>query len=222
MIKVEYGLKVGADFIVGTGTGSISSDDRTVTVIPQVKAEIAGQPLIPGSTIKGLVRWEAAALCGFLDIWTCDGRLGKNRTLCGVNHQGICPVCAIFGSNLYPSALHFSTPEIQSPTSNELKRRAFNAVDPKTGTVEEHKLFFLEMARGGEFKGWIEQYGPLPDPLFHDDRIPRMIDTILRASLGMVRAIGGGKSRGHGSCQFTVDRWPTPDEIKEVGKSWLF
>jgi len=212
MISILYNLKIESDFLIGTGTGSISSDDQTVT-------DNNGNLIIPGSTIKGLLRWEAAALCDYLGIYTCDGRMGEEYHLCGIHDDKLCPLCAIFGSVRHQSAFHFSSAE---PTGeSKLSRRAFNAINPETGAVKDTGLFFYDMARGGSFNGSIEQFYSLPEPILKDGNGIQLLETLLKTSLGMVRAIGRGKSRGHGACKFEIESWPTSDQIKEV-KSWRF
>lgn len=215
MEPIKYLLSVDSDFLIGTGSGSIAADDLT-------QQDPEGKPIVPGNTIKGLIKWEFEAICDFFNIDVCDSTLKKDSKLCGVNRDldMLCPVCAVFGSTRFPSPFHFSTLRLNSeePDSGKcVRRRAFNSIVPKTGTVDEGKLFMFKMAKQASFTGEITQYRPFPSELdlqFDVDQLK----ILLKLSMGMVRAVGSRKSRGQGNCRIELieAQWPSVEQIKEV------
>jgi len=215
MQNLDYTLIVDSDFLIGTGSGSILADDLT-----QTGAD--GNPVIPGNTIKGLIRWEFESLCDFLNIDCCDGSLGDDSSLCGLKERSkiICPVCAVFGSTRFPSAFHFSTLNMISngkDKEDSTRRRAFNSIDPDTGTVDEGKLFMFKMANNAEFEGSISRYRPIPGD-YEMVLSTEKLAVLLKLSMGLVRAVGSRKSRGQGNCRIVLknNQWPSIDQIKEV------
>lgn len=169
-IKIETALSVGA----GGSSGTLA--DKSIL------RDGVGQPIIPGSQVKGKTRWAIEQLLRTLgkDIPTPfeeDANIMEKKTL----------VKALFGTPQQRSPLRFAnlcTEEKQSHI------RPSVSINRKRGTADESRLFFEESTIAGiRFVHETAIAGDLQDERHA---------ALLWAALRSIDRWGGAKSRGFG------------------------
>ncbi len=226
-MRIEIGLKVTLDtpFSIGTGAMADSIADK-----PLIK-NAEGWPIIPGSSLKGLIRHECERIIRSLiptfdDQWSCRPPLAQNMCKTG----SICPVCRIFGSPWYPAPIIFD--DLVLATENEEPPRAWKelhrlrktnlrfgvGINRSRNVVAEDLLYAAET------------FAP-PQALVYQGRIwgtlgERREVALLLAGLQSASAIGGDRSRGLGWCQIEValtldGQSVSPSELLQELDQWL-
>ncbi|HCU38304.1 MAG TPA: CRISPR-associated RAMP protein [Armatimonadetes bacterium] len=202
-------------FRIGTGRDI----DAHTPDLPIAK-DAFGQPFIPGSSMKGAVRsaveavvramkpgapMEVACLCtGKPDDSCVPPALRKelvkqaatDQELAKLLRDHMCPVCCVFGSPWFAGKLRFRdlmllTPPDRGPTS---EMRDSVAIDRDTGTASSGQLFSYEVAPAGLA---FDFHASLDNP--SDTELGMALIGIKLLEQGDIR-IGGGTSRGLGSC----------------------
>jgi len=145
--------------------------------------------IIPGTTIKGFLRWEMESLLKSAGIYVC-----KESKRC---HSKPCLLCSIFGNKSIPSRIRVEN--ACSDTKRSIKKTGSLIERNRRRTVSSYEI---ELAPPGiqysgriilentELKG--VRYASLGAILF-------MMDYVNATKA----AIGGGKTRGMGICKFT-------------------
>jgi len=196
---------------------------------PLVK-DAGGRPIIPGSSLKGLVRHECERIIRSLiptydEQWACHPPLAQN--MCKTNP--LCPVCRVFGSPWQPAPVTFDnlvlTMESENPPRTwqnlsgvrRTELRFGVGVNRSRNVVAENLLFSTET------------YVP-PQVLVYQGRIWGMLEerrevALLLAGLQSVSALGGDRSRGLGWCHIevrvTLDDSPVlPNELLQELDQW--
>lgn len=211
-MKLEIELEVLSAICVGS-----TADVQGVGVDKATSRDADGKLIIPGSTLKGRLRWECERIARALDWQVCEAPQPDNMCPYYWHHRGIqedrfCSLCAIFGAPSKPSPLSFSdatlskgderlqnTPVFQLRRSvNE--RRPFDAqirpgvsISRSRRAALSERLFFLETSAPNarfRFKATIEGVG-----LSDQQR------ALLLAGLRSLSLVGGGRSRGLGWVQ---------------------
>lgn len=213
-LRITYCLRAQSGILIGSTAEVLSIGvDKTTMRRRHASAKTQGEPLIPGSTIKGKLRNECERLLAALGEPIC--RAPRAETMCWHNQSAgdgesqLCAVCQMFGCPTRKSRLFFSDarllwqPETAAADDGKsthalvdvsrfaTRTQAGVSVSRKRRTVEEERLFLLE--RGVEgllYQGEISGY--LPDATYG-----RQL-TVLLAAMEQLLAIGGGKSRGAG------------------------
>ena len=156
-----------------------------------------GRPLIPGSHVKGKLRWAAEQLLRALNH---DVPAPFDAT---VEQSGL--IRAVFGSPVSPSPLRFAG--LAADVRPQLARlpgaapvRPSVALNRRRGTAEDQRLLLQELAPHGLiFRADPAIEGRL-DSLAHA--------ALLWAALRLTERWGGGKSRGLGWCAVSAEfRW---------------
>ncbi len=224
-MQIEIDLKVILDtpFSIGTGAMADSVADK-----PLIK-DAEGRPVIPGSSLKGLVRHECERIIRsliptFEDQWPCHPPLAKD--MCKAD--SLCPVCRIFGSPWYPAPITFenlilATESGEPPRTwkelHSLRKTNLRfgvGINRSRNVVAEDLLYSTET------------YAP-PQALVYQGRIwgtlrERREVALLLAGLQSVLAIGGDRSRGLGWCQIEVavtldgQSVPPSELLQELGQ----
>lgn len=172
-----------------------------------------GKLIIPGSTLKGRLRWECERIARALDWEVCDAPQPDNMCPHFWRHQDkradkFCILCEIFGAPGSRSALRFSnaalvrderlrsTPVLQ-PGKSVNERRSFDAqirpgvsISRARRAAFSERLFFTETIVPNarfHFQALIE--GDLPSDQHR---------ALLLAGVRSLSLVGGGRSRGLG------------------------
>ncbi len=177
--RIKAELHITSDLHVGTGTGVGRVVDE------EVRKDSNGWPYIPGSTLKGLARWQAERL----------PKLGEREV-----------VASLFGDQGEPHGkVHFG--DARLPRAGLTKLRPTTVLgrssrDRKTGRAKDDHLFRLEDATKGTYTAILEAPSGLDD-----DEI-----LLLIAALRRIEAIGGQRRRGKGQAEVsvTVEQGPAP------------
>jgi len=203
---IEWNVRFLSPPFIGAGPTTADADRATVR-------DAAGNPIIPGSSVKGRLRHHCERIARALKVACCEGPQAdmtcpnyyfrsseKGPDLVASHEHPFCPVCLIFGSPWLPSPLHFSDwhcemeDELDKDTWEALEKTALRTgigMNRYTRTVQEGRLFVTRTvapALPAVFKGRAQ--GFLPAALG--------LEALLHAGVLDVCRVGGGNSRGLG------------------------
>lgn len=207
-MKLEIELEALSALCVGS-----TADVQGVGIDKATTRDADGKLLIPGSTLKGRLRWECERIARALDWDVCQSPQADNMCPYYWHHRSeqegrFCDVCQIFGSSARRSVLWFgnatlkdderlrSTPVLQCGKSvNE--RRPFDAqirpgvsISRARRAAFSERLFFTETSTPNArfcFQAVIE--GALSSDRHR---------ALLLAGVRSLSLVGGGRSRGLG------------------------
>ena len=177
-----------------------------------------GQPFVPGSQIKGVLRHQCERLAVALNLDTVDPHAGTEQRglrltqhfqplakssllidrLFGTRYQGEC----LFVTNALP---------LDSDRCSATAITTRIAIDRVTGTVMERHLFTTELADGEiDLRGQIRARHPAAVLTQDDDGFPYEY-SLLVAGILSLDTFGGDKSVGMGRCKMSIEaeslRW---------------
>jgi CRISPR/Cas system CSM-associated protein Csm3 (group 7 of RAMP superfamily) len=206
-IELDLGLRPLSAWHVGTGYGLAGVlDARTVRTGE-------GTLYIPGSTVKGRVRYHFRRAMDPLGIAGCEP-----AQPCRDPHA-LCPLCSVFGSIRRSGALFFSDLRLVED-QEDLARldggryRSLFEHDTRTnvmisrlrGVAFEQRLFTTEVGTPelylvGDIRGRLNPCGRVLT--VNAQTVPKDV-AVLVAAIRMVTHLGGRKSRGLGRCRFEI------------------
>ena len=178
-----------------TGSGE-EPQDNVLTIF-----RAAGEPVFPGSGLKGLFRSRAEYILR---------SVGATPLPCSDQQCGVCWTCEVFGSGGghdaaseavgVRSAIRIPDAAVRDPVE---VRRTHIAIDRFTGGVLPTALYTMEALESGSFTVHIEPLSAL------GERRAREIRSVLRLVLedlddGII-GVGGGVARGYGSVSVEFD-----------------
>jgi CRISPR/Cas system CSM-associated protein Csm3 (group 7 of RAMP superfamily) len=207
-MKLEIELEVLSAICVGS-----TADVQGVGIDKATTRDTDGKLIIPGSTLKGRIRWECERIARALDWDVCQSPQADNMCPYYWHHSGaqeekFCDICHIFGSSARRSTLWFGdaklkdderlrdTPVLQSRKSvNE--RRPFDAqvrsgvsISRARRAAFSERLFFTETsAPNARFRFQAVIEGDLSSDRHR---------AFLLAGVRSLSLVGGGRSRGLG------------------------
>lgn len=173
---------------------------------------VRGDPFVPGSQLKGVLRSQCEQLALALDLeainphaatWDDEQNLLDHFTplansklivdrLFGSRYQGEC----LFVTNAMPVA---------SDVENKAVVQTRTAMDRATGTVMEQHLFTTELVEGEiNLRGKIRGRHPAEILTQYDDGFPYEY-ALLVAGILSLETIGSDKSTGLGRCQVNLE-----------------
>lgn len=213
MIQIDYTVTLRSPLRVATGIGRAGWLDNTVT------RDADGQPLLPGSSLKGRTRAAAFRLARGLGAVTHAPSLETSG--CSVT-EAPCLICRIFGAAQWPGRLHFADSHLDPRLANLLASldhlehsrqdtsspaaglafgrvvRSNTAIDRRRRVVLPGRLFTYEAIDSTvTFVGTIE--GEIRDAAADHGEI-----ALLVAALESITHLGGAKGRGMGRCTITA------------------
>jgi CRISPR-associated Csx10 family RAMP protein len=214
-IRVTGSLLVG-----GVSPPSLISDRATARTK-------TGEPYLPASALKGLIRHSLGRLLAGAGITCCAGA-GPELTCSG---DDPCPVCRLFGRPGQEGKVKFSDAHLapnqagmgslfseggpgapNRPTGLGYTMRPGLAVFRKTGTaLEDHLFFFESTALPGEELLFTADLTVLAELAPEEE-------TWLKAAAAAVLAVGAGKTRGLGAARMAIISHPRESE-KEPGRA---
>lgn len=147
-----------------------------------------GQPFLPGSTLRGFLRDIALGTDQSL-AERLFGFAGTDGSLCGA--------VRVYDALMVSAGQ--APPELQSPSRHTGIRHGV-ALDPITGTAEEHKLFRCEyIPPGSAFHLEIEADG------LEEGELPRLLSLLDWWDGSMAAAVGKGVSKGWGRLRCALE-----------------
>ncbi|MCS6861051.1 MAG: RAMP superfamily CRISPR-associated protein [Abditibacteriales bacterium] len=207
-MKLEIELEVLSAVCVGS-----TADAQGIGVDKATARDADGKLIIPGSTLKGRIRWECERIARALGWEVCDAPQTDNMCPYFWHHRGVsddkyCIICETFGGSARHAALWFgdaaladdvrlrNTPVLQRGKSVS-ERRPFDAqirpgvsISRARRAAFSERLFFTETSAPNarfRFRALIEG-----DPPSHKHR------ALLLAGVRALSLVGGGRSRGLG------------------------
>ncbi|MCY4521083.1 MAG: RAMP superfamily CRISPR-associated protein [Caldilineaceae bacterium] len=206
-LDLHYSINWQGDWHVGSGYESAATD-RLVRRMPH-----NGQPFVPGSQIKGLLRHQCERLATSLQAAVVDPHAGNpenDRRLV----EGFVPLAnselvidRLFGTRYQGECLFVTNALSDSEEgSAALQTRARTAMDRVTRTVKEGNLFTTQLAdRSFSLQGSLRARHPAGVLTQEDEGFPYEY-ALLVASLLTLNAFGGDKSVGLGQCSIKLTR----------------
>lgn len=198
-VKLELNIKTQSPLHIGSGLGWAGIVDRTVV------RNGAKAAYIPGSTLKGKVRYHCERLARRL-----NEKLTCGNSICKTDKR--CIICRLFGSPFMPGSLTFHDALLVEELGGELAKSHLNTrtnvqISRARRVALEQHLFTSEHAVPQLlFTSTVE--GNLPAKSTEglvDDDLPFEI-WLLLSGIRLVEMLGGGCSRGSGSCLITPQK----------------
>jgi len=167
-----------------------------------IEVDARGNPIIPGSSVRGRVRAHFERLVRALGQPVC--RPPRPETMCPHvdlgREDGFCLACQVFGSAWLPGSVAFDDltmpPELAVP--NLLPVRTGVSVNRKLASAEAKRLLVVEVADPTAVSGDLQFEGEVTGDL------SRLHIGWLLAAIRMVTCLGGGKARGFGEVSLAV------------------
>ncbi len=212
-------------FHIGSGVAG-----ETALIKPLLKAA-RGDPYLPGSALKGVLRHEAERIVRALTDSEAACRSPRAETMCpqwnpstvgytNEREESFCPVCCAFGSPAYPSPFLFGDLQAEVEDSEAITPTDLRygvSVSRYRGAAAEQRLYMTEVASAAPMiplEGHIE--GHLSDSMGKGPL------ALLLAAIGALQMIGGGRSRGLGWLNLEVSQPPLdPSQTRKELKVWL-
>jgi CRISPR/Cas system CSM-associated protein Csm3 (group 7 of RAMP superfamily) len=184
------------------GSGAIRPDPG-----PKVAAIVrsAGTVIIPGSSVKGVLRSRAEYICRVSAIPTCAGTAPST---CPTERP--CPPCRIFGRPANANGDGSRRAAIAIPdavvTDAIVETRQHVALDRFTGGARDKLLYSDEVLVAGQFTIQLDELAP---PLSRADTA--LIDATLQDLHDGLIGLGARTTAGYGTVHITDPAWTAPD-----------
>ncbi|MGQ9569607.1 MAG: RAMP superfamily CRISPR-associated protein [Thermodesulfovibrionales bacterium] len=194
-------IKFESDFHIGSGLGKEGYIDSLFV------KDSNGNPVIPGQTLKGIIRDSCMRIANSFGI------------KCSNNRKCTCHICEIFGKPSRPGKYLFTPAYLKGGDEDkEYPVRKRTSIDKETGTAKEEALFSTEVApKDLEFEFFIK-----PNPAYKSN--PNKLELklelnliILKAGILWTREIGGNRRRGLGHCRMIIEEPPIDKEQLKKG-----
>lgn len=195
-VRIVYRIMARSGVLIGSTADVLSIGVDKTTMRRRRVSELEQQaPLIPGSTLKGKIRYECERILRHLGREVCHSP--RAETMCPHDVQvknPPCPVCQIFGGSGLPARLFFGdalTRDDEGIAPYLTRVQAGVALSRKRRTAEDERLYYIERGvKGIIYEGTIDGY--LDDALAHQQL------ALVMAAIERLCAVGGSKSRGSG------------------------
>jgi CRISPR/Cas system CSM-associated protein Csm3 (group 7 of RAMP superfamily) len=206
--EVTYNLKFRTPVSIFTGLGIAGILDRAILRTakwrpnPQ-KAPVSGLPYIPGSSVKGRLRFFAERMV-HSEIWEAIKPLHPGYGVICKDVQNACMICKIFGNASIPSLLRVC----DAHPSPEMQHLIHMILEAGRNPVLQSDTEIRPGIALSRFRR-----GALRDHLFMEEAVPTMVFTgtmildsaitederrFLRAAGSLVDSIGARKASGRG------------------------
>lgn len=233
MDAIQVNLFFATPFHVGGGVSGESALFRPIL------KDALGQPYIPGSTFKGVVRHEAEKLVRGLRGDEALCRAPRPETMCPQTpkYAHFCPVCRTFGSPALPSLWHFADFRLQNQEDTQVSSvttwRYGVGLSRYRGAAAENLLYATETVTAAPyvtFTTTIRRTAAIgSDPGSPGDFCYSISEAELKgatallcAALGSLTMLGGGRSRGLGWVNVEVSAPGLEmSQVKEDLQLWL-
>ena len=221
MLKIKYKINFLSEYHIGDGFSFAGIVDNAII------KDGKGRLIMPGHTIKGIVRDALETLLSCYNVPCCNGTLENEGELCGVfppeKSDERCFICQIFGSPFSKGNFYF-TPAVYEERYREgivkdnvkdlllpsqFRTSAHNKIDRETGRAAEKHLFTYQLGTSAE-----AFYGEITDIAHSNNEVEKdKCEVLLIAALRLVRGIGGRRRKGWGRCTIEIIE---PENWKEI------
>lgn len=207
-MKLEIELEVLSALCVGS-----TADVQGVGIDKATTRDVDGKLIIPGSTLKGRLRWECERIARALDWDVCQSPQADNMCPYYWHHRSVqeerfCDICQIFGSSARHSALWFGTAKLKdderlrnTPVLQSRKfvneRRPFDAqirpgvsISRARRAAFSERLFFTETSAPNAHLRF--------EAVIEGDLASDRHRALMLAGARSLSLVGGGRSRGLG------------------------
>lgn len=199
-IKIETALSVGA----GASKPAIGVDKG-------MARDARGRVIIPGSSIKGKLRFECERILrGLNPLLVCEPP--RPETMCPqyalpgeadklVPQRRLCAVCRLFGSPWFKGSLLFSDAKLMDGEAwkgLDSQIRPGVSISRRRRVAEDEKLFFIETS--------LPQTGMIFEETIRGEISDEKEVALILGGLRCLCAIGGGKSRGLGWSSIEISK----------------
>lgn len=204
-------VSIAGPWRIGTGEQPPAGSKKPIPL-----RRLGGKPVVPGSSVKGLLRSRAEFILR---------SVGVTPVPCADSACGACWACRVFGygggqdagasSVGTRAAVRVADAVVANPVE---AARTHIAIDRFTGGVLDGALYTMEVLEGGTFPLAVERLPGLPD-----DALEREVRAVLRLVLedlndGLI-GMGGQTARGYGSVNVgfaAASGLPSADEARSV------
>lgn len=221
--ELRVALELDGPMLVKSGKPTVTGLD--MAFIQSFKNGI-WQPVLPGSSLKGVLRSHAERFCRSLkehsvcvpyqrpgtkgacaDDDSCGFRLDEikkarerqeNRVGSAEVYRVSCPICRLFGSTHYAGRLSTRDAWLKEPAKAKLEPRDGVAIDRFTGGAAPKLKFDMEVLAEGVFEVLLEVEN------FEAQQLGLLATALMDLCDGHIR-IGAGTSRGLGKVKATIE-----------------
>ncbi len=179
-MKIRYKIEFFSQWHCGSGTSAGADVDELVV------KDFNGMPLLPGKTVKGLVREAVENYVQFsgcadrtMDIEECFGTEGTTAGCCHFTD-------AVLSKGDYES---IKKDGLQKYLYCKLTTTAIG----EDGTAQEHSLRSMEVVVPCTLHGEITD-------------VPEGMGEVMAKSLGLIKRLGQKRNRGLGRCDFKIEQ----------------
>ncbi len=166
----------------------------------RVPVMMGGQPYIPATAMKGLIREKFSAYMKMLGVGACSGK-ELDATPCN------CPSCVLFGkAGFQPSRVFLDHLTATNDAEPILSMRTNVAIDRKLQTGKDGFLVGTKVVEPQDKSGKPMQFSGEMTVWYEGDEADiKKTEYLLTESVKSVIEIGGGKSRGFGLVETEVE-----------------
>lgn len=141
------------------------TQDDAITSDSPIMRDAQGNPIIPGSSLKGVFRFASERTIHLLPTGhTCylvDGgcdpkqkgvkidEIDDEKTLYKKIYEAICPICKTYGGRMIASKVRFANVTFDKDKV-KTRVRSSNSIDRERGTAKDRFLFTYEYINAGE------------------------------------------------------------------------
>ncbi|MGW5440570.1 RAMP superfamily CRISPR-associated protein [Nocardia asteroides] len=195
-------LRIVEALHIGTGVSRpapTGSDGEIAEVVTS-----AGKPIVPGTTLKGVLRSRVEYICRVLDLPACTGA-----------DCGHCRPCVLFGHGAAgtdgtPGRARIAIPDAAIRKPHREQRRHV-AIDRFTGGARDQLLYTHDVITAGEFDVIIDRLGDLPP----DDTDIALLTAALDDLHDGLIGLGARTTAGYGTVELT-EPTPVPTDLSAL------
>lgn len=215
--KIKYKINFFGPLSINSGFATINTNNSMVK-IKDHSDKLPEMVLIPGTTIKGRIKYHMEKLLG-------TDAVNKNQTVyycrdmekpgsdCLSDGNNACPLCVFFGNTSRPTRFRYNKADLDREIANKFKddidgrlaeklnqTRPHVAIDKKYGTSLKHHLFFSQCSLPGlTFNSSIE------GSINKETEAAIKDLSLLICAMKEVDFIGSSKSSGIGRCGLEIE-----------------
>ncbi|WP_437876889.1 RAMP superfamily CRISPR-associated protein [Sorangium sp. So ce513] len=223
---VEMTLRPVEPLLIASGVPNAAGIDLPF-VLTYRRGDDAGEPYLPGSSLKGVLRSHAERISRTMapKARVCDPHLGTRNgaqeasaigvPFCGKRlrarkgedrrqeshdlYRESCPICRTFGSTVYRGRLAFGDAYLRDGEAHRIERRDGVGIDRFSGGASHQVKFELEVLTQGAFRARVRLEN------FEDWQLG-LLALLCRDLEDEMISVGHGTTRGLGRLKGTVER----------------
>ncbi|MDV6011653.1 RAMP superfamily CRISPR-associated protein [Haloechinothrix sp. LS1_15] len=197
---MDVDLEIVDGLHIGTGVAS-EAEGHDGGTIARVKRDPHGQPVVPGSSLKGVLRSRAEYICRVVGAPLCGDTAEENE------RGEPCRPCRIFGYTAGPDAARRAAIAVHDAPIMDavVEVRNHVAIDRFTGGARDQLLYRTELVVAGRFRIRVEELQRLDDT----DRL--LLHAVVADLHDGLIGIGARTTAGQGTVRVADSAWQRPD-----------